>query len=464
MKDVVRIREIELNGFKNVSHGIVQMPSALEKNYFTHSSDVLGIYGQNGSGKTAVIEALEFVQKLLMGAKLPDSFLNYIKKGTDECTIRVGFDIESVDGKDLVDYIITTRIQDESFMICREVIKASKWIDDKFSSIRSLISYDVDEKNEIAPLYRYKDLVKFRKENKVNLTVAKRISQKEKCSFIFGSEGQKVFSDNQNPATNDYRYIVRDLREYATMSLFVINSGHSATISMNFLLPFSFKIEHDEGVAKGDLPIRLDQPSLIREDEFNIAEEIIREMNIVLCTLIPGLSIELHNYGIQKMENGNDGYRVELLSKRGDTVIPLSYESEGIIKIISILNVLMCVYNSPGMCLVIDELDSGVFEFLLGEILAVIDKGAKGQIIFTSHNLRALEMIDKRNLAFATTNPDNRYIHLTNVKKNNNLRDLYLRTITLGGQNEEVYAGTDSVEIGRAFRRVGRMKAHGNEK
>ena len=51
--------------------------------------------------------------------------------------------------------------------------------------------------------------------------------------------------------------------------------------------------------------------------------------------------------------------------------IPLKYESEGIVKIVSFLNVLICVYNNPSMCLVIDELDSGVFEYLLGELLAV---------------------------------------------------------------------------------------------
>ncbi|MEG1971980.1 MAG: ATP-binding protein, partial [Oscillospiraceae bacterium] len=60
---------------------------------------------------------------------------------------------------------------------------------------------------------------------------------------------------------------------------------------------------------------------------------------------------------------------------------------------------------------------------------------------------------------FSTTNPKNRYIHLQNIKSNNNLRDMYLRSITLGGQKEEIYAQTDSTEIGRAFRRAGRVAA-----
>lgn len=108
------------------------------------------------------------------------------------------------------------------------------------------------------------------------------------------------------------------------------------------------------------------------------------------------------------------------------------------------------------MCLAIDELDSGVFEYLLGELLSVFENGGKGQLIFTSHNLRALEMLDKKCILFSTTNPDNRYIRLQNVQTNNNLRDLYLRSLTLGGQKEKMHEDTDSVAIGRAFRRAGK--------
>ena len=71
MKDIVRILEIELNNFKNVKNGVIQMPSEQEEKYFEYSSDIVGIYGQNGSGKTAVIQAMAFIQRLLMGESLP---------------------------------------------------------------------------------------------------------------------------------------------------------------------------------------------------------------------------------------------------------------------------------------------------------------------------------------------------------------------------------------------------------
>ena len=131
-------------------------------------------------------------------------------------------------------------------------------------------------------------------------------------------------------------------------------------------------------------------------------------------------------------------------------------ESEGIIKIISILNVLIQAFGNPSICLVVDELDAGIFEYMLGELLDIFEKSAKGQLIFTSHNLRALEMLDKNSIMFSTVNPENRYIHMKSVKENNNLRSMYIRSITLGGQDEAIYEETDSLKIARAFRKAGR--------
>jgi len=113
---------------------------------------------------------------------------------------------------------------------------------------------------------------------------------------------------------------------------------------------------------------------------------------------------------------------------------------------------MIAMYNKPGICLAVDELDAGIFEYLLGEILEIIQDRAKGQLVFTSHNLRPLEKLNKESLIFTTTNPKNRYIRFTNVKETNNLRSFYYRGIKLGGQDEEVYEKTEKHRIARVFR------------
>ncbi len=91
----------------------------------------------------------------------------------------------------------------------------------------------------------------------------------------------------------------------------------------------------------------------------------------------------------------------------------------------------------------------------MGEILKIISEKGKGQLIFTSHNLRPLETIDKDFIVFTTTNPYNRYICLTNVKPNNNLRDFYYRDLIVDDQIETLYDPTNNSEISLAFREAG---------
>ena len=84
----------------------------------------------------------------------------------------------------------------------------------------------------------------------------------------------------------------------------------------------------------------------------------------------------------------------------------------------------------------------------------MLNEDAKGQLIFTSHNLRILEKLPNKNIVCSTINPKNRYIRLVGVEKNHNRRDFYIRTITLGGQKEELYDETELQAMGYAFRRA----------
>lgn len=118
---------------------------------------------------------------------------------------------------------------------------------------------------------------------------------------------------------------------------------------------------------------------------------------------------------------------------------------------------LIAVYNEKSFTIAIDEIDSGIFEYMLGELLSILGEGAKGQFIFTSHNLRPLEMLPAKYLCFTTSNPQNRFIKLQK-RGNSNLRDGYLRNIVLHLGKEEIYASTDKFQIERAFLEASRME------
>ncbi|MCT6903355.1 MAG: ATP-binding protein, partial [Lactobacillus sp.] len=181
--------------------------------------------------------------------------------------------------------------------------------------------------------------------------------------------------------------------------LHVVNTQNIAPLFEERMMPFSIHLEKTRGL----IPYDLNGPALLPEDAFYALCEVIEQSNQVLSAIIPGLTIKINIITKQMMDSGEQGIRFEFLSQRGEQELPLRTESEGILKIISILSVLIAVYNNPNACVVIDELDSGVFEYLLGELLTVIDEDGKGQLIFTSHNLRVLEVLAIKNLWFTTT-------------------------------------------------------------
>ena len=144
-----------------------------------------------------------------------------------------------------------------------------------------------------------------------------------------------------------------------------------------------------------------------------------------------------------------------LVAYRDGKEFPLRNESDGVRRTISILSLIIEAFNQKSTTVAIDEFDAGIFEYLLGEILQAMEESGKGQFIFTSHNLRPLEVINRKFLYFTTTNPQNRYYRLRNIAATNNLRDTYFREIILNEQKEELYNRTKRFKIVAALRKAG---------
>lgn len=423
---------------------------------------MLGLYGQNGSGKTAVIDTLYYLQKIMIGSTLDKKVADYIDAASDQAEIIADFNIfiETIIYE--VSYKIILQRSGDGANIVRETLSCAINKNDSRSNKTVFIDYRRSQsENVFAPKKRFDEVVEANAENKTDLIVARKIAEKSNCSYIFGEGSREIFCQDYENHFRHYSEVIKALFQFALKDLFVIRNTHSGVISANFLLPMAFKIEQKEIGMKGDFAVPLTEPVVLNEERKKNLDMIVEQINMVLFTIIPGMKIDVYHYGMQLTDSGENGYRVELVSVRENMPpIPIRMESEGIIKIISILNALIQAFGNPSICLAVDELDAGIFEYMLGELLDIFNKSAKGQLIFTSHNLRALEMLDKDNIMFSTVNPERRYIRMKNVKASNNLRDTYIRGLTLGGQDEVIYEETDSLRIARAFRKAGRTIQH----
>lgn len=462
MEDViVRIINIKINNFKNVKEGKITLKNYnnVKKSQELIKGDLLGIYGQNGSGKTALVEAVNIFKDIVLGQQLEENVTKLISVDESCCSMEFTLYLEYYEHKYIINYEfeITKKENEKSVVVSKEKLSYAGLENNKWKKTGLLIDYDYnyDNKSLIKPSYRYNRIIAKNKDAFLKLNVSKELSKKTSTSFLFSKETIEVLSSSCDE-NDDINIILNCLRNFAEVNLFVITNKSAGAINMNLALPISFSYEEDDTIISGDVAVQLFGSSLVPQNIYNVLAKIIDQINIVVGTIIPNMQLELFDYGKKYIDDKKLGEQIEFLSVRDGKKIPLSNESDGIKKIISILSAIISMYNKQSVTVVIDELDSGVFEYLLGEILEVLDKGAQGQFIFTSHNLRPLEKLNKDSIVFTTSNPVCRYIRLENVKSNNNLRDFYLRGISLGGQKETIYEETNTFEIQHALKLAGR--------
>lgn len=461
----VRLLRVEINNFMNVEHGVINFATNLASDIWVDKSDILGIYGQNGSGKTAFVNVLEILDCLLTGISLPEGSENYITMGKAQTSCIFEFSVSDTVSFYRIFYSFTidkrnNKIENgdkSSAFISTEQIQYKEFSNSKWSVKKTLIKTHISvdepvvikpEKNRLIALGSSEQII-------ARLNALAILAVEKSQSYLFSNEVLKLmFANYKNNNCSFYTNILVILKEYASYNLYIIKNSDMGLINLNIMLPLSMKTETHGMPLITQSMLRLDTPGTIPKQNFTLVCDCIHNINMVLGVLIPGMQLELRQIGSELSKDNKELVTAELQSIRCGQRIPLKYESDGIKKIISILSALIAVHNFQSITVVIDEFDSGIFEYLLGEILTVLERSGRGQLIFTSHNLRPLEVLNKNNVIFTTTNKANRYLRLKNVKRNNNLRDLYYRSIILSGQDEEIYDQTNDIFIEKAFRAV----------
>ena len=380
-----RLNRIEIYNFKNIKRAELDFKNSM-----------LGLYGQNGSGKTALIDVLDLVKTIICGQSVSSDYSNMIHVDAEYSRIVVQFTMDEMERHSEIEYsfkLNRTSIYDE--------ILSYGYVDGEARVIKSKL-IDTSNSPTFSPVSKYKSLIGPSKENELNVMVIKKLAYKEFRSFIFSSEFLDVIRNRSNECKDEeflrHVYILESLVDFANYELFVVKSKGCIEDSM-----------------------------VLSKSALDVYKRKIESMNRVLPYLVPNLTMGVQVLGKELMRDSSVGYRVELISNN----IPFKYESDGVKRIVSILQPLIEVFNNTSVVVAIDDLDCGIHEYLFGEIVKLMSEQAKGQLIFTAHNLRLLELINKKFLAFTTTDPDNRYVRYKNIAAHNNLRDVYIRDVAL---------------------------------
>lgn len=462
---LVRIIESRLENFKNVAYGDIKYVNYSNAEYRAEikGSDINGIYGQNGSGKTAVIESLDIVQHVMSGKSV--FYDAYAGMFDDKKTVKITntFYIECGNKKYKAEYELELKriTKEKKIQISSESItywqRGSSWIKKRtvafsnpYYNTQSILEnaqaeIKSDDEKAVGKISFFKSVQ--------NLAV---MCAQQNISLFFNEIINKTYTTKeQNEEETAFSDVVQALFEFANIRFQVVKVNQLGANYSNDFIPVNVHVESDNEIMQGCIPLFINGRGEFPEIIFDKLKVIIEAVNIAVKSIIPNLSIEIIKINEEMNRDGTKMIQAEVYSRRDENRFLIKYESEGIKRIISLLNYLIYLYNNPGVCLVVDELDAGIFEYLLGELVGVLAQEAKGQLIFTSHNLRIMEKLDKKNIICSTINPLDRYISLKGIEKTNNKRDFYIRTLVLGGQKEKLYDDTELQDIGYAFKKAG---------
>lgn len=440
MLNTIRVQNVKVKNLKNVKNGSFSTNSTFDT---LNTADVVGFYGQNGSGKTAIVEAFNLLKNLLGASKLPEMTRQLVYFNEELIEMSFKFILKNKFGEFYVLYDVLLGSGKERLQVVKEKIAYRE--NESKKKLKELFCKDSQEIS-----VRNQKIKSMKEDTRVTVMVANRMANDNATSFIFREELREIHDVFLNEIEKE---IMKNIQHDFNKDFHVIDTIQYGLLIANIIMPFSIHIEN----IRGKIPYELSDTMVLPNVVFAAIEKVVEQINVVLKTIIPGLQISIRKIHVEKMDDGEDGIRFEFLSTKGTIQLPLRSESSGVLKIISILSTLIAVYNNPNACVVIDELDAGIFEYLLGELLEVISENGQGQLFFTSHNLRALEVLPIRNLWFTTLNEQDRYIQLKGVKKLNNARDIYLRAVQLGGQDEPIYGETDLFNIKKSFRNAGKI-------
>lgn len=464
----VRMTAVEFKNIKNVPFGRVEFP--LEKDIESHGlSNAFGIYGLNGSGKTSLISVLGILKSLLLGGdinvEVPENVIterihNLISASAKEAKLAyefICFDgvndyqfrYECVIGKTTLDTGNANQVKPIHIaQVKKETLKVLQGKETKGQKT----FFDIDLLRtpfSIAPESHYKAFVR---ENDTLLN-AKVRSAVLHSTFVFSRPVLNELSKHADFGA--YFASLKSFIAFGIVDLFVIDQSHNNDVFLN--LNYRSRSENRFSQTLGTI---MNYQGALADDDFVNYAKSLKAANVLLGAIVPGLQIQMNEESIHPtmLKNNVSGKYFELISVRGEDRIPMAMESNGIRSLFSVASLLISAYNERRVMLAIDELDSGVFEYLLGSILDVYRQNGKGLLVFTSHNLRPLEILGKDHIVFTVEGDrKNRFDKFPYFQKNENFRNRYLRTLLLEGDGGPFSFPVRPVNIRKAFLEASRV-------
>lgn len=386
-------KEIELNFYRKT----------LQKKFDLDGYNVKAIYGANGSGKTAIIYAVEIYKKFVLD---PDYISLHNKNGslekivnqhTGKLKIEMTFVVLDEDNnvKATYSHCVCFGKKDDRYMVEEESLKVLNGLrlnsEDKWKTIFKTSC------GEFIELFDEK------KSRNILLDVTKNLLIERSVEAILINNYDKI----EQTKTTDAIFSVFHFAQTLTV---LINESDKNYININEVFKNIKAISKYGEVFKEEIFNQLlmsenlvsDDTVSIRKEDFNAYEKTVEN----LCRFLQVFKSDLVKINIDKKEV-EDYYKCEMILEYEDGKrISKAYESTGIKKFINLYYAL-CNENNGGIVF-IDEFDANIHDIVLIKIVEYIKEYSKGQFVFTTHNLGPMEVLQKEKMSIDFLSNDSR--------------------------------------------------------
>ena len=355
----------KVNGVKNIEKDIeINFYNKTLKRFSPCGSNIKGIFGPNGIGKTSIIKGMDILRKI----SLNDNYL------TNDFNLII------------LDKIINKKIEKASLEIEFLVIDDKK----KKSRYVHSITIAITSPKEIKILFE---------------NIKKKDPNTDQVVGEILIENGIIKNDSLHK--DDLKSEIVDITKNLLEKRSIVNIVKPSVLKSidlekihYFYRKLHIKIDREDshlGYALMDNPLKDDIPfndsvgnydMIISKNNLQIFEDYLKRMTKFLKIFKPNL----RNIEYEKKE-GKEEYYINILFVYDDYKVNYEFESMGIKNLFSLFTYFRAL--SEDEVVVIDEIDTSIHDIYLNKLIEFFAVDGKGQLVFTAHNITLLQTLKK---------------------------------------------------------------------
>lgn len=366
----------------------------ISKDMDTQEYNIKGVYGMNGSGKSAIVASVDILKNLLVNPE----YLNnpivqkdldaMINKKMSELIIEVEYITNALDTLRLFSYCVAI----SKDLTGKYVISYEKLATKKATSSTDTMTFIFEVFNgEI----RYIDGMK---DNEVSQLIMKKtanlLSTNSMCALFL----EKILAHGEIWCEKEKSFLFVSLCELYLFANKIYVCMEQSDNHRNYIAQNAFNCMENKGTELDELAKNILHTRRIEFNTITGVQNIVNKEKYVyfektidkLCEFIRIFKSDLLNIEIDKKIN-QDVYVCDLIMVYDSYKIHAEYESTGIKKLIRLYAYLKKMVE--GNIVFIDEFDSNLHDVYLCALLEYLMEYSEGQLCFTTHNVGPMDVL-----------------------------------------------------------------------